>query len=209
VVERAFGVAATADGRHLVFHRPGADGGRELVRTDADGREAQVLASNQGFLSHPVVTAEGLYVLGISSRSGVQSPWVIPLGGGDATQVSTRYASATKLAVSPDGRTIGFLSRTEIVLCDLPACNTPRTLPLPFNRGDIVLRFTPDGRGIAYIDGTLTNIWVQPLDGSAPRPLTNFTDQTVADFAWSPSGKRLAIARAHAVNDVVLFRGVK
>jgi Tol biopolymer transport system component len=61
-----------------------------------------------------------------------------------------------------------------------------------------------------YADATDTNLWVQPLDGGAPRQLTTFTDgKKIADFAWSPDGQQLAITRAVTTNDIVLLKGVK
>jgi hypothetical protein len=50
---------------------------------------------------------------------------------------------------------------------------------------------------------------VQPLDGGAPRQLTHFADRTIADFAWSRDGTRLAVARATVTNDIVLFKGLR
>jgi Tol biopolymer transport system component len=72
------------------------------------------------------------------------------------------------------------------------------------------LRWTPDGRGVAYIDGaTRQNIWVQPIDGGAPRQLTHFPDRIIAAFAWSRDGTRFAVARATVTNDIVLFKGLR
>ena len=88
-----------------------------------------------------------------------------------------------------------------------PACTNRRTLNLP---GEGHLRWTPDGRGVAYIDGaTQRNVWVQPLDGGTPHQLTHFTDRTIADFAWSRDATRLTIARATVTNDIVLFKGLR
>jgi Tol biopolymer transport system component len=71
------------------------------------------------------------------------------------------------------------------------------------------LRWTPDGRAIAYINSaTTSNVWLQPVDGGAPRQLTQFTDRTISDFAWSRD-MRLAVARATITNDIVLFKGLK
>jgi Tol biopolymer transport system component len=70
------------------------------------------------------------------------------------------------------------------------------------------LRFMPDGKAFAYgiSDNSVGNIWVQPLDGSAPRALTNFTSEEIRDFNWSADGKKLAAVRGHTDSDVVLLR---
>ena len=77
----------------------------------------------------------------------------------------------------------------------------------PFEEGADV-RWMHDGQSIAYARVGGPNIWVQPLDGSAPSQLTHFTDgRTILDFAWSRDGKRLAIVRATIANDIVLLKG--
>jgi Tol biopolymer transport system component len=55
--------------------------------------------------------------------------------------------------------------------------------------------------------GTRTeNIWVQPLDGTPMRQLTQFNDdRTIVDFSWSPDGRKLAVTRASTLSDVVLL----
>jgi Tol biopolymer transport system component len=72
------------------------------------------------------------------------------------------------------------------------------------------LRWTADGRGLTYADVAGTNVWVQPIDGGAPRQLTTFADsRKIANFAWSPDGKQLAVARAVTTSDIVLLKGVR
>jgi Tol biopolymer transport system component len=70
------------------------------------------------------------------------------------------------------------------------------------------MSFTPDGKSLAYAirDKGVDNIWVQPLDGTAGRQITNFTSENIATFQWSPDGKTLAVARTQRTSDVVLLR---
>jgi len=72
--------------------------------------------------------------------------------------------------------------------------------------------WTADGRGITYVDSaTQTNLWVHPLDGSPARQLTDFPDDgpTIAAYAWSSDGTRLAVARGASTHDIVLVKGFK
>ena len=84
-----------------------------------------------------------------------------------------------------------------------------RTLTLPFG-GVGRIRWTSNGRGLAFIDTTESNVWIQPFDGHPPQQLTRFADgQMITDFAWSPDGTRLAVARASTTTDIVLFKGLR
>jgi Tol biopolymer transport system component len=70
--------------------------------------------------------------------------------------------------------------------------------------------FTPDGSAVAYpiLENGVSNIWVQPLDGSPGRQITNFTSGTFRNFRWSPDGKSLALIRDASQSDVVLLHEV-
>jgi Tol biopolymer transport system component len=70
-------------------------------------------------------------------------------------------------------------------------------------------RWTPDGKAITYVDVNRTNIWALPVDGGRPYQITRFTDRSIAGYAWSRDGKRLAVVRATITNDIVLFKGLK
>ena len=75
-----------------------------------------------------------------------------------------------------------------------------------------IWRWMPDGQALGYIDlRTQSDLWAQPLDGSAPRQLTHFPadGQQIWDFDWSADGKRLAVARGRITSDIVLFRGLR
>jgi eukaryotic-like serine/threonine-protein kinase len=50
------------------------------------------------------------------------------------------------------------------------------------------------------------NLWMQPLNGSPGRQITNFPSSEILDFRWSPDGKMLAIIRESLTSDVVLLR---
>ena len=67
--------------------------------------------------------------------------------------------------------------------------------------------WTVDGRALTYIDTKdgVSNIWAQPIDGSAKRQLTNFTSDLIFFYAWSRDGKKLAVARGSKTSDVVLI----
>jgi Tol biopolymer transport system component len=51
----------------------------------------------------------------------------------------------------------------------------------------------------------VSNVWSQPIDGSAAKQLTNFKADQVFGFDVSRDGKSLVLARGTVSNDVVLI----
>jgi serine/threonine protein kinase/Tol biopolymer transport system component len=194
----------TSDGSAVLFVRNG-----DLWKADADGRQARQIVS--GPVLAPVLSPDDRQVVFLSTRSGVQSPWIAPLEGGVPTEIVSVFAAP--VVVSPDGSRVLFESvdtqnQVTIISCDLPGCANRRSLPPPANSRVGWIRWTPDGRAGAYVDRSGSNIWAQPLDGGAPRQITHFADREIASFAWSRDGSRLAVIRTTTTNDIVLFRGL-
>jgi len=73
------------------------------------------------------------------------------------------------------------------------------------------LQWTTDGRGIYFIglDDGVSNIWRQPIDGTAPVQVTNFTTGRIFNFAFSPDGSQLVLSRGTINDDVVLIENAK
>jgi Tol biopolymer transport system component len=117
-----------------------------------------------------------------------------------------------RVEVSPDGQRIAYPSVDDrnqpiIAVCDVEACSSRQTLPAWAR-----WRWMPDSKALAYVDPeTRSDLWVQPLDGSASRPLTHFSadGHQIWDFDWSADGRRLAVARGKSSTDIVLFRGLR
>jgi Tol biopolymer transport system component len=208
IISRGAFPAATSDGGTIVFLSTEAGARAGLWKTDADGRNAMQLVTGQA--SSPIVTPDDRQVLFLSQRGGQQSLWMVPIDGGTPIQVVNEFVSSG-VDVSPNGQSLLFSSveqnRQTLVVSDLPACATRRNVTSP-NVG--FFRWMPNGRDIAYVDATASNVWVLSPDGKPARQLTHFSDnRRIQNVAWSHDGKRLAIARGTSTDDIVLFTGLK
>jgi Tol biopolymer transport system component len=178
-----------------------------LWTADGSGRRVSRLVAGVASSEQVVVTPDDRFVLYTTVIDATVSIWRVPITGGTPTKI----ADGSSVDVSPDGRSIAFTTagpdeRLSVFVCGFPACTSPRRIAAAEFLAPV--RWTPDGGGVAY--GSQGNLWVQPLDGGAPRQLTRFTDgRPIRSFAWSHDGKRLALTRSTVTNDIVLFRGLK
>ena len=197
---------ASPDGRMLVFTK-----GNGLWKADGDGNRPTLLIAGEAW--NPVVTPDSRSIVFLSSRTGLQSAWIVSADGGQPRQVVDMFVAAAGIDISPDGKLIVFPSRPVesnrpvVVVCELADCRNPRIIP---GVASSRFRWMPDGRALAYIDAeTRMNLWMIPLAGGSPSQLTHFEDRVIVDFDWSPDGTKLVVARRFETNDIVVLKGLR
>jgi Tol biopolymer transport system component len=119
------------------------------------------------------------------------------------------------LSIARDGKLLAFLTTGnqnsaphKIALVSLNAGpQSPTRLLDPDPRVAEAPQLTPGGEAVVYPireNGT-DNLWLQPLDGSRGRRITNFKSDTIPTFRFSPDGKNIGVMRSHLESDVVLL----
>jgi len=204
------------DGRYIVFTWAGHSTGNKtnIWRVNADGSNPKQLTDGVQDIK-PECSPEGMWVL----YDDVQHLQVkkVGLDGGTpeiipGTVIPTGYFHYG-LTIAPDGKLLAFLTDQnstlhKIALVTLNAGPHPPTRFLdPDPRVADAPRFTPDGKALVYPireNGT-DNLWLQPLDGSRGRQITNFKADTIPTFRYSPDGKNLGVMRIHVESDAVLL----
>ena len=177
---------------------------QEQWRMDGDGSNRRLLWQGTSIAS---ITPDGRQVVVFDVPSATLKS-IDPAGiAHDVTKDRVRGRGE----VSPDGLRLAFEAFDEqngsiIAVCDLPACPARQTLPF-LDRW----HWTPDGRGLAYVDPLTSNLWVQPVDGGTATQLTDFPSDGLGiwDFDWAADGKRLAVARGQGLYNIVLFRRLR
>jgi hypothetical protein len=69
-------------------------------------------------------------------------------------------------------------------------------------------RWAPDNKNLILVrtDNGVSNLWFQPIDGSASKQWTHFTSLEIFKFAISRDGKRVAVSRGTVSRNAVLIR---
>ncbi len=188
---------------------------QSIWRTNADGSSPLKLTDGKSD-AFPVCSPDQKWVY--------YSDWVdghiyrVPLDGSGKTEaisgIPQGYIPVGGLSVSPDGKTLATaVAKTaeavKIALFDLGSPSPPRMLDASHYLREV--QFTPDGKFLAYAirENGVDNVWVQPRDGSAGHPITDFKSEQIWSFHLSPDGKSLGILRGHFDFDVVLLQESK
>ncbi len=210
-----FDPTVSPDGRHVVFASE-RSGKNKLWRIDIDGGNPVQLTKGVAADFLPNHSPDGRWVVYSSDDMREPGLWKIPAGGGEPTLLTDK--TALWPSVSPDGRLVACWHIDErkrsIVLAVIPIEGGE-----PVKSFDVSLttntwaeiRWTPDGRGLTYVDAPegVGNVWLQPLAGGPPKRLTDFKSDRLFRFDWSRDGKQLVCSRGAETNDVVLIDGLR
>ena len=204
------GLAVSPDGRYIFFASARA-GHFNIGRVDSDGGGLKQLTYGDGEL-YPDCTPDGRWVIFQRGERDARL-WKVPADGGEAVQLTE--TRAFRPAVSPDGGMIAYhyldpdaeRSRWRIGVVSSEGGRRLKQFDLPPTLTWRFVRWSPDRQTIAYANspGGLSDIWLQPLDGSPPKQLTNFNAEQIIAFGWSQDGRSLAFVRGVKTSDVILI----
>ena len=112
-----------------------------------------------------------------------------------------KFRLPSEPCVSPDGQRVAFIVEqidkkeneyyTNIHISDTNGRNKKQ---LTFGkRSDRSPAWSPDGKTIAFVSKreTTSQIWLLPMDGGEPRPLSRLPRGTITHIRWSPNGKQM------------------
>jgi len=210
----AFQPSACADGRYVVTSIGGHGGTRTVAvwRMDAGGGNFKQISDGK-LDQFAVCSPDGKWVYYSDLHNGAKLTRA-PLEGGKAERLSELPAYG--FDISPDGRLAAFAtfqpSSPKQQLALLPVDSPQNTRFIEFQRPRLgIARFTHDGKAVVYpiqVDQA-DNLWLQPLDGSPGKQLTNFKSEHISEMHWSFDGIKLGMTRGHTDSDVVLLQEAK
>jgi eukaryotic-like serine/threonine-protein kinase len=204
----------------LAWDHHGGTNSQNIWRTNADGSSPLKLTDGK-FDYSPVCSLDLKWVYYVDAFRADHISRV-PLDGSGKTEAIISFpedygaVGGTAVSISPDGKSLATVSgrgteaAVKIAVFGLGSSSPPRMLDASHYSGSN-LQFTPDGKSLAYAtrENGVDNVWVQPLDGSAGHPITDFKSEQIWSFSLSPDGKSLAVLRGHYDSDVVLLQESK
>jgi eukaryotic-like serine/threonine-protein kinase len=207
---------ACPDG-HIVFSAPALPNpGVGVWRADADGGNPKELTTGKSDV-FPTCAADSKSVLYQDADQKLER---VSLEGGTSEHVAN-LAVFSRIAVSPDGKLAAFVTfhsndpKEKLALVSLDSNQPPRFLEFERSRAEFgtgatlaPIVFASDGKAVIYPvrSGNTDNLWLQHLDGSPGKQLTDFNSDLIRDFDYSMDGKQLAVIRGNRESDVVLMR---
>ena len=215
LVDESGSTLASPSGRYLVFQSRDAEGVGLFIVDLTTGERRRL---TKGTDIWPVFSPDEKWV--VFTRWAEQvALWKVTIDGGEAIKLTNVSGYPLAPTISPDGKFIAFYwqkgdrkTPAEIAVLPFEGGDVGSRFELPIQHwlghGKNVLQWTPDGKAISYavLRTNVSNIWRQPIDGSPAFQVTDFTEDRIFNFAYSPDGLKLALARGTFNRDAVLIK---
>jgi Tol biopolymer transport system component len=186
-------------------------GAYSLWRLDVPGSHYLQLTTGK-YDDQPSVSPDGKQVVYTAWQSGRPTLWRVPTTGGTPERLSALQARAPQY--SPDGAELlceakndspngewhfVFLSATDgSMLREIPVSAVPISSHA---------RWMPGGQSLAFVrnQNGVSNLYAYDLHTAAVTRLTDFREDQILNFAWSPDGRQVAFIRGSLISDAFLF----
>ncbi|MGQ0542139.1 MAG: protein kinase domain-containing protein [Blastocatellia bacterium] len=188
-------------------------GNPDIWKMDSDGSSQVPLVSSSAREADPSFSTDGNWIIFQSTDSSNETTiWKVGIDGGKAVQITK--TDTRKPAISPDNKyiacTFGTASANSIMklgIVSLEDGELIRVLDETSIAKSRVIRWSPDGKSVIYIDGKnqVDNLWSQPLNKSEAKQLTGFGSDRIFRFDISPIDGRVAVSRGNDTSDVVMI----
>ena len=183
----------------LLVTQMGEDHTAHIAVRDRDGGNPRPLVRGTGeWFSGLSPDGQTLLYVRVDS---LRDLWSVPIAGGEPRKVTTAFGYTPE--VSPDNRMVAFIavpdvegtSPTTCVVAPIEGGAPVATFTWPTQAG--VPKWTPDGKALSFLTmkDNVANLFIQPLSGGPPRPVTKLAEGQIDNYLWLPDGKRVVLQR--------------
>ena len=180
---------------------------------ESDGTNPVRLTTGSGE-KFPDCSPDGKWVVysSVGPDERLYSLWKVPLEGGKPVWLADQ---TNRAAVSHDGMHIAYFARdpgatdrNRIIVIPFSGGQPARTFELPPDTLQLPeVHWSADSRALLYASMRrgVSDIWMQALDGTPARQLTNLKLEGRLLFDLSPDGKHLVLTRRLWTFDLLLL----
>ncbi len=203
-------VISCGGGRYFVIRSAGRAGkvAFNLWRMTPSGTDFKQLTFGSSE-ADPLCSPDGKWVYYVDYADSQALKRVSIEGGSPETILATAQGASE---ISPDGKSVASLEVRELdhrLVLNIFSIEDKKTAYHDIDpRASWPFAFAPDGKSVVFAvrEKGVSNLWMQPLDGTAPHQLTHFASERIEKFLFSRDGTKIAMQRGHVESDAVLLR---
>ncbi|HEX6101267.1 MAG TPA: protein kinase [Thermoanaerobaculia bacterium] len=204
---RKQGPVFTPDGKTIIFTGDGPAGAIRRIAADGSQKRSALLYE-EATSELPALSPDG-QTLVFHTASGLVKA---PVSGGPITPLTSYRVQ--RPAISPDGtRVAGYCGGEVMRICIIPMSGgaPEKTFEAAPAGLTSMIRWADDGRALLLntMPNDRSNIWRFPLDGRAPKRLTNFPEQPLYRFDLTPDRKAFVVSRGEVSRDAMRITGFR
>src|SRR6185436_16308575 len=173
--------------------------------SDAGGKADRVTTFKAGDVRWPSISSDGrvimfehdfgIWKLDVTSKKATQISLNIDAETADnLTDLQSFNSQADDYDLAPSSRRIAFSIHGEIFTAPVEEGDLKQLTDGAAR--DRMVQYSPDGKSVAYVSDQSgrEEIWVVPIDGSAPAQKLTDIDALKQGYNWSPDSKEIAFS---------------
>ena len=197
---------ATADGRYIVFNST-RSGTNQIWRMDADGGNPVQLSKIAESWNFSISPENDVYYITFLSDEQKYQIYKVPVAGGEPIKIDDYY-SAEVPQFSPDGKWILFFggkTKDEKPRVGIIERATGKVIRY-FDNGFMATGWMPDSKAIVDTLNRDMELWQQPIDGSAPQKIYDFSPLKIQRWDFSADGKQVILSLGNSTSEIVAIQ---
>jgi Tol biopolymer transport system component len=209
---RNFYPVVSHDGRYIIFISD-RNGSNDIWRVDIDGRNPKQITNIGPVTASPSISADSKWVFYGVTVDKIRTIFKSSIEGGQPIRLTN--TNSLRPIASPAGETFvchyGDDNNLKVAEFTFEGGEPKRTFDLPNVIKSVLVQWNTTGDGLIYRDSKnrIDNLWLQPLNGSPAKQLTDFRSDQIFAFEWTRDGQNLVLSRGRTGSDVVLITQFK